>query len=147
MYLVGHAPPEKRAAQRRREVKLLHRRLLAEFLGTCGIVLVVVGSGIMAERLTQDVGVQLLANTIATTGGLLLFIYLFSSISGAQFNPVVTATEFFDKRINAGDAVQYVVAQVAGACAGAMIANIMFSLDVVNPVSYTHLTLPTKRIV
>ena len=64
MYLVGRAPPEMRAAQRRREVKLLHRRLLAEFLGTCGIVLVVIGSGIMAERLSQDVGVQLLANTI-----------------------------------------------------------------------------------
>lgn len=127
-----HVRLETFVAQRTCEMKMLHRRLLAEFLGTCGIVLVVVGSGIMAERLSQDVGVQLLCNTIATAGGLLLFIYLFSSISGAQFNPVVTATEYFDKRINAGDAIQYVVAQVGGACAGAMIANIMFSLDAVN---------------
>lgn len=108
------------------------RRLAAELVGTWGIVTVVVGSGIMAERLSADVGVQLLANTIATTGGLILFISLFSPVSGAQFNPVVTLVQSMLRRMAGRDVVPFVVAQIAGACLGAMTANAMFGLDVVN---------------
>jgi len=108
------------------------RRLLSEFIGTLGIVLVVVGSGIMAERLTTDVAVQLLANTIATAGGLVLFIYLLGPVSGAQFNPVVTLAESFERRFAIREVAPFIAVQVAGACAGAMISNVMFGLDIVN---------------
>jgi len=107
------------------------RRLLAEAIGTWGVVTVVVGSGIMAERLSVDVGVQLLANTIATTGGLVLFIGLFAPVSGAQFNPVVSVVQWLTGRFPGRDVVPFVVAQVAGACLGAMTANAMFGLDAV----------------
>jgi len=108
------------------------RRLGAEMLGTWGIVTVVVGSGIMAERLSSDVGVQLLANTIATTGGLILFITLFAPVSGAQFNPVVSVAQWLAGRLASRDVLPFVAAQVVGACLGAMTANAMFGLDVVN---------------
>ena len=110
----------------------LLRRLAAETIGTWGIVTVVVGSGIMAERLSGDVGVQLLANTIATTGGLILFISLFSPVSGAQFNPVVTVVQWMARRMSGREVVPFIVAQVVGACLGAMTANAMFGLDAVN---------------
>lgn len=108
------------------------RRLASETVGSWGIVTVVIGSGIMAERLSSDVGVQLLANTIATTGGLILFISLFAPVSGAQFNPVVTLVQWVSRRMNGRDVVPFVVAQTIGACLGAMSANAMFGLDVVN---------------
>lgn len=110
----------------------LLRRLVAETLGTWGIVTVVVGSGIMAERLSSDVGVQLLANTIATTGGLILFIALFSPVSGAQFNPIVTVAQWIARRTAGRDVLPFIVAQTIGACLGAMTANAMFGLDAVN---------------
>jgi len=110
----------------------LARRLAAETIGSWGIVTVVVGSGIMAERLSSDVGVQLLANTIATTGGLILFISLFAPVSGSQFNPVVTLVQWVSRRMNGRDVVPFVVAQTIGACLGAMTANAMFGLDAVD---------------
>ena len=108
------------------------RRVVAETFGTWGIVTVVVGSGIMAERLSVDIGVQLLANTIATTGGLILFISLFSPVSGAQFNPVVTVVQWLVRRMSGREVVPFIAAQVVGACLGAMTANAMFGLDAVN---------------
>ena len=108
------------------------RRVVAETFGTWGIVTVVVGSGIMAERLSVDIGVQLLANTIATTGGLILFISLFSPVSGAQFNPVVTVVQWLARRMSGREVVPFIAAQVVGACLGAMTANAMFGLDAVN---------------
>jgi len=108
------------------------RRVVAETVGTWGIVTVVVGSGIMAERLSVDIGVQLLANTIATTGGLILFISLFSPVSGAQFNPVVTVVQWLARRMSVREVVPFIAAQVVGACLGAMTANAMFGLDAVN---------------
>lgn len=108
------------------------RRVAAEFLGTWGIVVVVVGSGIMAQRLSDDVGVQLLANTIATAGGLVMLISLFAGVSGAQFNPVVTVVQAATRRMGWDEVAPFVAAQVAGACCGAMTANVMFGLDVVN---------------
>lgn len=111
----------------------LARRLVAESLGTGLLIIAVVGSGIMATRLSDDVGVQLLANSGATVGALIALILMFGSISGAHFNPVVTAAScIFDGR-PWSDFVPYALAQTAGGIAGAAIANLMFDLDVLGP--------------
>jgi glycerol uptake facilitator-like aquaporin len=106
----------------------LPRRATAEALGTGLLVAVVVGSGIAAERLSpDDVGLQLLENTLATAGGLVALILAFGPISGAHLNPVVT----FALGTRPRDAWAYVAAQVGGACLGAVVANLMFDLDAV----------------
>lgn len=111
----------------------LSRRLLAEALGTALLIIAVVGSGIMATRLSDDVGVQLLANSGATVGALIALILMFGSISGAHFNPVVTAAScVLDKR-PWNDLAPYALAQTAGGIVGAAIANLMFDLDVLGP--------------
>jgi glycerol uptake facilitator-like aquaporin len=111
----------------------LARRATAEGVGTALLVAVVVGSGISAERLSpDDVGLQLLENSIATAGGLVALILAFGSVSGAHFNPVVTLADRVLGGMTTRDALAYVPAQVAGACAGAVIANLMFDLDAVN---------------
>lgn len=87
----------------------------------------VVGSGIMAETLSKDVGVQLLANAIATGGALLGLITIFGPISGVSFNPVVTVVgAILDRGVTSISVIADVIAQVAGAVTGAIIANIMF---------------------
>lgn len=107
----------------------LARQATAEGLGTALLVAVVVGSGIMAQRLSpDDVGLQLLENSLATAGGLVALILAFGSVSGAHFNPVVSlADRAFGGLTNTALAV-YVAAQVAGACLGAALANLMFDL-------------------
>ena len=111
----------------------LTRRLAAEALGTCLLIISVVGSGVMATRLTEDIAVQLLANAGATVGALIALILMFGSISGAHFNPVVTAAScFFDGR-SWRDLVPYAVAQTFGGIVGSAIANLMFDLDVLGP--------------
>jgi glycerol uptake facilitator-like aquaporin len=107
----------------------LARQATAEGLGTALLVAVVIGSGIMAQRLSpHDVGLQLLENSLATAGGLVALILAFGSVSGAHFNPVVSlADRAFGGLTNAALAV-YVAAQVAGACLGAAVANLMFDL-------------------
>ena len=106
----------------------MSRRTLAEFLGTALLVMAVVGSGIMAQNLTKDVALQLLANAIATGGALLGLITIFGPISGASFNPVVTMVSYFvDKDSSIAVLVTDVVAQMVGAIAGCIIANIMFA--------------------
>lgn len=110
----------------------LPRRLLAEFLGTALLVTVVVGSGIAAARLSpNDVGLQLLENSTATVLGLAVLILMFGPVSGAHFNPVVTAADWLLGRrsgtgIGGGDALAYAAMQVAGGVAGAWLANVMF---------------------
>src|SRR6186997_1278994 len=111
----------------------LARRALAEFCGTAFLVMVVVGSGIAASRLSPgDVGLQLLENAAATAGGLVALILAFGPVSGAHFNPVVTLADRIFGGIGGVAACVYVVAQVVGACIGAMVANLMFNLDAVN---------------
>jgi len=106
---------------------VLLKRHLAEFLGTALLVMAVVGSGIMATNLTDDVGVQLLANAIATGGALLGLITIFGPISGASFNPVVTLVGYvLDRDSTPVRAIADIVAQFAGAVAGCWIANAMF---------------------
>jgi arsenate reductase len=110
----------------------LVRRATAEGVGTALLVAVVVGSGIFAQRLSpDDVGLQLLENSLATAGGLVALILAFGSVSGAHFNPVVTLAERIFGGIGTGDALVYAAAQIAGACAGAVVANLMFDLDAV----------------
>ncbi len=104
------------------------RRVLAEFLGTALLVMSVVGSGIMAQNLTNDVGLQLLANAIATGGALLGLITIFGPISGASFNPIVTIVgHFIDGGSKVTTLISDVVAQFSGAVVGCVIANIMFA--------------------
>ncbi len=112
----------------------LWRRLAAEFVGTALLVTAVVGSGIMASRLSpDDVGLQLLENSIATAFALTVLILMLAPISGAHFNPVVSAADWWlgrrgDTGLSATDLGLYTVAQVAGAIAGALLANAMFAV-------------------
>ena len=114
----------------------LARRLLAEFVGSALLVTVVVGSGIAAARLSpDDVGLQLLENSIATAFGLAVFILMFGPVSGAHFNPAVTAADWLlGRRLGSGiagsDALAYVAVQMLGAVAGAWLANAMFDRPV-----------------
>lgn len=107
------------------------RKALAEFLGTAFLVAVVIGSGIAAQRLSpDDVGLQLLQNSLATGAGLVALIIAFQPVS-ASFNPVVTLVERIVGRVSTQDAAVLVVAQVLGGCFGAVVANLMFDLDAV----------------
>ena len=110
----------------------LTRRLLAEFVGTAFLLAGVIGSGIMAERLTDDVGLQLLANAGATVGVLYAIILMFGSVSGAHFNPAVTLADTLLGNRPWSDVGPYVVAQIAGGAVGVVIANLMFELDAIN---------------
>ena len=107
------------------------KKLLAEYLGTTLLVAIVVGSGIMATDLTQDVGLQLLINTIATVFGLAVLILILAPISGAHFNPVVTLVDLIQGKSSILQFIQYVVAQVGGAISGALLANAMFDHAIV----------------
>ena len=112
----------------------MSRRLLAEGLGTGLLVAVVVGSGIAAQRLSpDDVGLQLLENSLTTALGLTVLILLLGPVSGAHFNPVVSAADWFlGRRSMAGlpgtVVGLYVVAQVVGGVLGALLANAMFGV-------------------
>jgi glycerol uptake facilitator-like aquaporin len=105
----------------------LARKLVAEGLGTAMLLAVVVGSGIMAERLAGgNVAIALLANAIATGAGLVALILMFGALSGAHFNPVVTASETWQGNLPAREAPLYVLVQIAGAFAGVAAAHAMF---------------------
>ena len=112
----------------------LSRRLLAEFVGAALLVTVVVGSGIAAQRLSPtDVGLQLLENSTATVFGLAVLILLLGPVSGAHFNPVVSAADWLlGRRAGTGlsgrDVGPYILAQTAGAVVGSILANLMFAV-------------------
>ncbi len=107
---------------------MITRRVLAEFLGTALLVMAVVGSGIMAQNLTNDVALQLLANAIATGGALFGLITIFAPISGASFNPIVTVVGHFrNGESHIITTLSDIVAQFSGAVVGCSIANIMFA--------------------
>jgi len=110
----------------------LGRRLVAEALGTGLLIVAVIGSGIMATQLSTDVGLQLLENSIATAGALVALILTFGAVSGAHFNPAVTLTDRILGSISNRDTGAYIVAQIIGACLGAILANLMFELPAVN---------------
>ncbi|WP_406115533.1 aquaporin [Kitasatospora purpeofusca] len=109
----------------------LLNRVAAELVGTAALVAVVVGSGIQATELTQDVGLQLLANSLATVFGLGVLILLLGPVSGAHFNPVVTLAEWWTGRhdpkgLGPRETAAYVLAQIVGAIGGAVLADAMF---------------------
>lgn len=107
----------------------LWKRCLAEGLGTLFLVTAVVGSGIMAERISGNEGLALLANTLATGGALLSLILTFAKISGAHFNPAVSLLTAALRKLPARDAFGYVVAQCLGGFLGVVLAHAMFGLE------------------
>jgi glycerol uptake facilitator-like aquaporin len=110
----------------------LLRRASAEAVGTALLVATVVGSGIAAQRLSPgDTGLQLFENAIATGAVLVALILALGPISGAHFNPVVTLADRVLGGMSTAEAVVYAVAQVAGACVGAIVANLMFELPAI----------------
>jgi arsenate reductase len=110
----------------------LIRRLVAEALGTAFLLIAVVGSGIMASRLSTDPGLQLLENAAATGAALIGLILMLGAVSGAHFNPVVTLTDRLLGSIDTRDACLYVIAQTFGACVGTILANLMFDLPAID---------------
>jgi glycerol uptake facilitator-like aquaporin len=110
----------------------LIRRLAAEALGTGFLLVAVVGSGIMASRLSPgDAGIELLENAAATAAALIGLILVFGAVSGAHFNPVVTLVNRAFGTISTAETALYISAQVIGACLGTMLANLMFELPLV----------------
>jgi glycerol uptake facilitator-like aquaporin len=118
----------------------LKKQLFAEFIGTTALLCAVIGSGIMAERLSGgNVGLALLANTLATVFTLFVLIEILGPISGAHFNPFVTLVIYFKNRSNstlagvfiAYKAILFIVFQLLGAVAGAWLANAMFDMPVI----------------
>lgn len=112
---------------------MLKRKLAAEAIGTAFLLIGVVGSGIMAERLSPtDVGLQLFQNAAATAGVLLVIIVMFGPLSGAHFNPVVTLADWALGGFPRRHVAAYISAQITGAVVGTVLANLMFDLDAVN---------------
>lgn len=109
----------------------LTRRLLAEALGTGLLLIAVVGSGIAAEQLSEDMGLQLFENAAATAAALIAIILALGPVSGAHLNPVVTLADRVFGGLTNIEAATYVAAQLVGAAVGVVIANLMFSLPAV----------------
>ena len=109
------------------------RRLTGEVLGSAFLAAIVIGSGIMAQQLSPgDVGLELLENALVTGAGLYVLILVFSPISGAHFNPVVSLVNAALKGMSWRDALWYAPAQVLGCVIGALSANVMFSQPLVS---------------
>ncbi|MGE0141916.1 MAG: aquaporin [Planctomycetota bacterium] len=113
----------------------LPARCLAEALGTAFLLLAVVGSGIMADRLTDSVGLALLANTIATTATLFALILAFAAVSGAHFNPAVSLANWFAGCLSSRALLCYLLAQCGGALLGVAVAHVLFELPIVQHAS------------
>ncbi|MEM7496579.1 MAG: MIP/aquaporin family protein [Pseudomonadota bacterium] len=105
-----------------------HRRLTAEAVGTGFLVATVVGSGIMAERLTDDTALALLGNTIPTGAILVVLITVLGPVSGAHFNPAVSFGFWLRGALTGRDALAYAAAQIGGGVAGTAVAHLMFEL-------------------
>ena len=108
------------------------RRLAAEGLGTMLLSAAVVGSGLMAASLSTDRGLMLLANSVATGAVLFVLIASLAEISGAHFNPVVTLVAVVRREMRSGEALGYLLVQMAGACAGTVLAHAMFAAPLVS---------------
>jgi glycerol uptake facilitator-like aquaporin len=103
-------------------------RSVAEFIGSASLAAMVVGSGVAATNLSDDVGLQLLINTIATAFGLFVLITVLGPISGAHFNPVVSLADYAFGFRGLRDVGPYIVAQILGCITGSVLANMMFDL-------------------
>jgi len=110
----------------------MSRKLLAEFLGTAGLLIVVVGSGIMGETLAQgNSAIALLANSLATGAGLYALIQTFGPISGAHFNPAVSFTEMLWKRMTTKEFLGYSIVQILGGLVGVVLTHFMFGQELI----------------
>jgi glycerol uptake facilitator-like aquaporin len=119
----------------------LWRRLIAEFIGSTFLAAVVIGSGIAAQRLSPgNTGLELLENAAATGAGLFALILMVGPVSGAHLNPVVSLVDAVFGGLRWGDTIAYVAAQVLGCCAGAVVANLMFSRGAVSISSHHRAT-------
>ena len=107
------------------------RKLTSEFIGTFFLLLIVVGSGIMGQNLSQDVGVTLLANSLATAFGLIVLIWIFSQHSGAHFNPAVSLIMYLQDEISRRDLFLFIPVQTAGGILGVLAANYIYGLEVI----------------
>jgi glycerol uptake facilitator-like aquaporin len=113
------------------------KEIVGEFLGSTLLAAAVIGSGIMAENLAGgNAAVALLGNTFATVAILAVLIAMLAPVSGAHFNPAVTLVAVLRRRLGVGQAGLYVVVQVAGCCAGAVLAHLMFELPLVQAASH-----------
>ncbi len=118
----------------------LPRRLAAEAIGTALLLAIVVGSGIMGERLSQgNDAIALLGNSIATGAGLAVLIFLFAPISGAHFNPVVTLIEAIEGKLIWRQALAYVPTQIVSALAGVAAAHLMFGEALFTPSEHARI--------
>lgn len=112
-------------------MSLIDRRLISEFLGTSGLLIVIVGSGIMGESLSRDNGaITLLVNSLATGAGLYALIQTFGSISGAHFNPVVSLVEMLWRRLSWREFTLYSFAQILGAITGVWVTHFIFGQSI-----------------
>ena len=107
-------------------------KLISETIGTLFLLLIVVGSGIMGENLTENKAVVLLANSIATAFGLIVLIWTFGPYSGAHFNPVVSIVMMLLGKLTKQDMLFYVICQLIGGVLGVIFANMIFDLDIIS---------------
>lgn len=112
------------------DVAMKLRRVGSEVLGSAVLVMTVIGSGEMAENLSSDTGIQLLANSLSTAAILYLLITLLADISGAHFNPLVTLVLAYKREMSIAETVRFIIAQFIGALIGAGLANLIFDLPV-----------------
>ena len=116
------------------------KQSIAEFLGTAMLVCVIVGSGILASRLSSDGGVELLINITSIVLALILIIVVLAPISGAQLNPVVSMVALFNRSQGLGQTLAFTFAQIVGAITGALFANGMFDLPAIQFSNHTRVT-------
>ena len=107
-------------------------KLISETIGTLFLLLIVVGSGIMGENLTENKAVVLLANSIATAFGLIVLIWTFGPYSGAHFNPAVSFVMMLLGKLTKQDMFFYVLCQLIGGVLGVIFANMIFELDIIS---------------
>lgn len=119
-------------------VPLLARQAVAEFLGSAGLVTVVIGSGIAAARLSADPGLRLLENALVTGAGLVALILAFGPVSGGHFNPVITLADRIFGGVDTRQVAAYLPAQLAGGVVGAIAANLMFGLPAVTVATHAR---------
>ena len=119
------------------------KSITAEFFGTALLVCAVVGSGIMGTNLSDDLGVVLIINALSTMFILALLIYMLAPLSGAHFNPAVSLVSALSKSLRPVDALIYLIAQILGAISGALTANFMFGLPVIQISNQARLSAGT----
>ena len=118
-------------------------KLFSEYIGTLYLLLIIVGSGLMGESLTDDQALVLLANSLATFLGLVTLIWIFSPYSGAHFNPLVSIMLFVLGEISLSKTIFYIIFQIFGGISGVIFTNIIFDIDFISISEKERLTVGT----